>query len=104
MTKEQYKAVRRYQRAYANRRTRLIHLLINYRSYWLVTQADMYPEKFKRMMVDIKKGRKEWDYDALRYFEYLTGGHAHEQSDLRPYFGNRYRPSERDKQESENPF
>lgn len=105
MTKEQYKTFRRYQRAHANRRARLIHLLINYRSYSLVMPPGMYPEKFRMMMVCIKKGLKNWDGDALRYFEFLTGTSSNVPCDYRPYYGNRYRPpSEREKQESEIPF
>lgn len=68
-------------------------------------QTGIYPDKFRMMMVCIKKGIKDWDYDALNYFEYLTGVSSNVPCNYRPYFGNRYMPpSERKKQESEIPF
>jgi hypothetical protein len=67
--KKQYRAVIRAQKEAAKPPSKLIHLLINYRSHNFVR----YPPKFIETAKQIKAGRLLFDYSALSYFISIEG-------------------------------
>lgn len=69
MTKREYRAAIRAHKRLKKPGIRLIHLLINYRSY----KPGYYPYGFKSIMDQIKNGQKLFDHDGLRIFYNLEG-------------------------------
>ena len=69
MNKKQYRAVVVAQKEQNAYRGKLIHLLINYRSFG----RRIYPYGFKDFLRQIKKGQKLFDGDGLWYFYQLEG-------------------------------
>jgi hypothetical protein len=69
MNKKQYRAVVVAQKEQSVYRGKLIHLLINYRSFG----RRAYPYGFKDILRQIKKGQKLFDGDGLWYFYQLEG-------------------------------
>lgn len=69
MKKEQYRAVIRSQKEAAKPAKKLIHLIINFRSW----RHERYPKDFVQIARQIKKGSKLFDCDGLWYFFQLEG-------------------------------
>ena len=95
MTKEHYKIAIRSQKRLQRRPTKLIHLLINFRSH----NYERYPPDFTGVMRECKRGSKLLDYAGLWLFLATEGNRWNVPSNERKRSYNIVRSNE-----SELPF
>lgn len=100
MTKGLYRLFVRSQKEQARRKTKLVHLLINYRSF---NHHARYPHGMHDTMMECTRGQKLLDYGGLWHFKVLTCGDYQEPSFYTERVGNRQHVT-RDRDNADIPF